>query len=98
MSNLYKFIVAVNTEKWFTGTDAAENFQIELLDPVKTLNCVGSLDKLKSLNYKHIPQTLKFKDDGNKKTPSFLIEQQNKQEREKCQIELSMARARGAMI
>ena len=88
----------VNGEKWFTGSEAAENFQIELLDPVKTLNCVGSLDKLKSLNYKHIPKTLKFKDDGNKTPTSFLIEQQNKQEREKCQIELSMAMARGAMI
>lgn len=88
----------VNGEKWFAGSEAAENFKIELLDPLETLNCVGSLDKLKSLNYKHIPKTLKFKDDGNKMPPSFLVEQQNKQEREKCQIELSMARARGAVI
>ena len=88
----------VNSEKWFTGTEAAENFQIELLDPVQTLNCAGSLNKLKSFNFKKIPEILKFKDDGDKKPPSFLIEQQNKQEREKRQIELSMARARGAMI
>jgi len=88
----------VNAEKWFTGNEAAKNFKITLLDPVQTLNCAGSLNKLKSFNFKKIPDILRFKDDGNKNPPSFLVEQQNKQEREKRQIELSMARARGAVI
>lgn len=87
----------VNAEKWFTGTEAAENFQIELLDPVQTLNCVGSLDKLKALNYRKIPETLKFKDDGNKNPPSILFEEQQRQQKlyedRKKQIEIALAKS-----
>ena len=86
----------ISEETWLTGSEAAEIFQIELLEPVKTLNCVGSLNKLKALNYRKIPETLKFKDDGNKNPPSVLSEQQRQQklyEDRKKQIEIALAKS-----
>ena len=88
----------LNEETWFTGDEAAEYFDIELMEPLKAVNCAGSLEKLKALNYKKIPEILKFKDDENQNPPSILFEQQNKQEKEKRQIELAIARARGMLI
>lgn len=51
----------VNTETWFTGTEAAKTFQIELLEPAKAINAVG-LDKLRGSN---IPTALKVFDREN---------------------------------
>lgn len=52
----------LNSEKWLTGTEAAENFQIELIEPVKVLNCFGNKAKLKAAGIKNIPQPLNFLD------------------------------------
>ena len=86
----------VNQETWLTGAECAKIFDVELLESVKTLNCVGNLDKLKALNYRKIPETLKFKDDGNKNPPSVLSEQQRQQklyEDRKKQIEIALAKS-----
>lgn len=50
----------MNTETWFTGEEAAEKFKIELVAPVKTLNAIGNIEKLKALGIKHIPTALNF--------------------------------------
>ena len=86
----------VNQETWLTGAECAKIFDVELLESVKTLNCVGSLDKLKALNYRKIPETLKFKDDGNKKPPSILFEKQQQQKLEdeqKMKIQIALAKS-----
>lgn len=86
----------VNAETWFTGSDAAENFQIELLDQVQTLNCAGSRDKLKNLNYQKIPELLKFADDRNKNPPSILFEKQHQQklkDEQKKKIQIALAKS-----
>lgn len=57
----------VEDETWLTGKDAAEKFQIEVLDATKTMNCVGSLEKLKAIGAKKIPPSLNFF--GEQKTP-----------------------------
>ena len=71
----------MNQETWLTGEEAIQYFNIEPLDSVKTVNCVGSRDKLKTLNYKKIPETLKFKDDGDKNSPSFLVQDNCKKQK-----------------
>ena len=86
----------VNAETWFTGTEVAEKFQIELLDQVQTLNCAGSRDKLKNLNYQKIPELLKFADDGNKNPPSILFEKQHQQklkDEQKKKIQIALAKS-----
>ena len=89
----------VNAETWFTGSEAAENFQIELLDQVQTLNCAGSRDKLKNLNYQKIPELLKFADDGNKKPPSILFEQQrNLKEEQNKKIQIALVKAKSITL
>lgn len=91
----------VDNETWLTGTEAAEIFTIELMEPLKALNCVGSLDKLKSLHYQQIPEALKFKDDGKhiEAPPSILFEQQRKmREDQNKKIQIALARAKGAMV
>lgn len=83
----------VNDETWLTGAEAAKIFDIELMESMKALNCVGTLDKLKTLHYQRIPETLKFKDDGKHTEPplSILFEQEKK-------IQIALARAKGAII
>lgn len=49
----------VNATTWFTGVEAADKFKIDLLPPVKTLNAVGNVDKLKAMGVQ-IPQSLIF--------------------------------------
>ena len=89
----------VNQETWLTGADAAKLFKVELMEPLKTVNCMGSLDKLKAMNYQKIPEALKFKDDGNKTPPSFLIEQQQKlQDEQNKKIRIALTRAKSTMI
>lgn len=91
----------VNRETWLTGEEAIRSFNIELLDSVKTVNCIGSLDKLKSLNYKKIPEALKFKDDEKQNSPSFLVQNDCKKQifdNSMKEIEIALARSRGLMI
>lgn len=49
----------VESETWLTGEEAARKFQVEVLNPVKTLNAVGNIDKLKAMGTK-IPPSLNF--------------------------------------
>lgn len=51
----------VEAETWLTGEEAAEKFQVKLLNPVKTLNAVG-IDKIKALGIKNLPP-LNFSND-----------------------------------
>ena len=51
-------------ESWLTGQEASAYFNVEILEPVKILNCAGSLEKLKSLKYKNIPKEIQFDSGG----------------------------------
>lgn len=44
----------VDAETWLTGEEAAQKFQVKLLNPVKTLNAVG-IDKIKALGIRKLP-------------------------------------------
>lgn len=91
----------MNQETWLTGGEAVEFFNIELLEPMKSMNCAGNLDKLKSLHYQRIPETLKFKDDGDKNSPSFLVQNNCKKQifdNSIKKIEIALARSRGLMM
>ena len=74
----------MNQETWLTGEEAVKFFDIELLEPLKAMNCAGSLEKLKFLNYKNIPQNLKF--------DSIKTDEANQK------IKIALARAKGALI
>ncbi len=49
----------MNVETWLTGTQAAEKFQVTLLDPLNVVNCAKSKRKI---HYKNIPSSIKFYD------------------------------------
>lgn len=49
----------VESETWLTGEEAARKFQVKVLNPVKTLNAVGNINKLKAMGTK-IPPSLNF--------------------------------------
>ena len=76
----------VNSETWFTGAECAEYFNVEVLEPLEVVNCIGSAEKLKQRGIKNIPNTLNFM-----KEPSNMAEQQLK-------IKAAIARAKGALI
>lgn len=73
-------------ETWLTGKDAAEKFVIEVLDAEQTLNCVGSLDKLKAIA-KKIPPSLNFISEEKFSPPKQI---------DWTEIEIALARAKGA--
>ena len=76
----------VNQESWLTGQKAAKYFNVEVLEPLKVVNCIGSAEKLKQRGIRNIPNTLNFM-----KEPSNMTEQQLK-------IKAAIARAKGALI
>ena len=53
----------VESETWLTGEEAARKFQVKVLNPVKTLNAVGNINKLKAMGTK-IPPSLNFLDEA----------------------------------
>ena len=72
----------VNAETWMTGTDAAEKFKVEIMPPVKSLNAVGNVKKLKAIGLK-IPESL-----------IFLEETKIKSIDDETKIENALARAK----
>lgn len=74
----------VEDETWLTGKEAAEKFNIELLDALPIVNCAGSLDKLKAIGAKKIPQSLNFSTDK-KQLPDW------------ADVEITLARAKGVI-
>lgn len=78
----------IENETWLTGEEAAKTFKIELLESQTTLNCVGSLDKLKAIGAKNIPQSLNFIS-GEKHISPKQFDWAN--------INIALARAKGAV-
>lgn len=79
----------VEDETWLTGEEAAKTFEIELLESQTTLNCFGSLNKLKAMGAKKIPQSLNFIL-GEKNTSPKQVDW--------SEIEITLARAKGAVV
>ena len=79
----------VEDEIWLTGEEAIKTFEIELMESQKTLNCFGSLDKLKAMGAKKIPQSLNFIS-GEKLSPPKQVDW--------SEIKIALARAKGAVI
>ena len=82
----------VNKESWLTGAECADYFNVEILEPVKILNCAGSLEKLKALKYKNIPKGIQFDNGGGGENEIQDIE------RRRQKIRIAIARSKGALI
>ena len=78
----------MNQEKWFTGTEAAEKFKVEVIQPLKFLNYVGDKNKFKAAGTKNIPEPLKFLQEN-----KSLISDEDKNK-----IQLALARAKAALV
>ena len=50
----------MNEETWLTGTEAAQKFNVKLIQPVKALNYVGDRSKLIAAGIKNLPAPLNF--------------------------------------
>ncbi len=50
----------MNNETWFTGTEAAKNFKVELIEPVKILNGIDNINILTAAGIKKLPAPLNF--------------------------------------
>lgn len=73
-------------ETWFTGSAAAEVFDVELLEATPTLNCIGSIDKLKAIGAKKIPPSL-----------NFLPEKKMSVDDDLAEVEIALALAKGVI-
>lgn len=76
----------VEAETWLTGTEAKDIFDIELLDASPTMNCVGSMDKLKAMGAKKIPPSL-----------NFLPEKKMSVDDDWAEVEIALAIAKGVI-
>lgn len=50
----------MNAETWLTGTEAAEKFKVEVIEPVKAVNCILDKNKLIAAGIKNLPAPLNF--------------------------------------
>lgn len=75
----------INATTWLTGTETAEKFKVELIEPLKALNYAGDINKLKARGIK-IPSAL-----------NFLNQPQINNEAAK-KIKIAVARARGSVL
>lgn len=73
-------------ETWLTGTEAKDIFDIELLDASPTMNCVGSMDRLKAIGAKKIPPSL-----------NFLPEKKMSVDDDLAEVEIALALAKGVV-
>ena len=72
----------VEAETWLTGAETAAKFQVKLLNPVKTLNAVGNIEKFKAAGIKNLPP-LNFS---------------NEPDQREAKIKIALAQAKGLMI
>ena len=54
----------MNQETWLTGTQAAEKFKVEVIQPLKVLNYFGDKNKFKAAGIKKFPEPLNFLEDS----------------------------------
>lgn len=72
----------VEAETWMTGEEAAKTFNVKLLNPVKSLNAVGSIDKIKAA--------------GIRKPPPIIFS--NDQDFCEAKIKIALAKTKGLVI
>lgn len=76
----------MNDETWLTGTEAAQKFKVELLEPVKVLNCVENKEILKAMGISHIPPSLNF------------LDKSTLQKEDEDKIRIALSRAKGVLL
>lgn len=57
----------MEAETWLTGEEAANIFDVQVLSPVKALNAVGNIDKLKAMGIT-VPPSLNFSNEVDPRT------------------------------
>lgn len=88
----------INAETWLTGAEAAQKFKVKVIEPVKALNYVGSINTLKAAGIKKIPAPLNFlqENDSSANIPnseSIRNLKPNISDEEKIKIALARAKA-----
>ena len=81
-----------NAETWMTGAEAASVFNIELLEPVKAVACAGS----GKARFRNIPDAIQFETKPLQE-PERAIDR-SAEELAKAEIEIALAKAKGAML
>lgn len=88
----------INAETWLTGAEAAQKFKVKVIEPVKALNYVGSINTLKAAGIKKIPAPLNFlqENDSSANIPNrqtFADLKPNISDEDKIKIALARAKA-----
>lgn len=88
----------MNSETWLTGTEAAQKFKVEVIQPVKALNFAGNRKKLLAAGIKQIPAPLNFlqENDSSANIPNsqtFANLKPNISDEDKIKIALARAKA-----
>lgn len=89
----------VNDETWLTGKEAAEIFDIELLEPVEAVACAGK----KFVDFKKAPKDLHFSARDEPEPEPVIVPKQeepvkDKNAVEKCRVETALALAKGVLL
>ena len=65
----------MNQETWLTGTEAAEKFKVEVIQPLKVLNYIGDKNKLKVAGIKKFPAPLIFLADSQEQKINEILKE-----------------------
>ncbi len=76
----------VEEETWLTGAEAAEIFDIKLLEPLKAVACVGKA------HFKHAPENIRVE------PPPADETEEDVDDEAKAEIEVALALAKGALL
>lgn len=76
----------VEEETWLTGEEAAEIFDIKLLEPLKAVACVGKA------HFKHAPENIRVE------PPPAAETEEDVDDEAEADIEIALALAKGAML
>ena len=92
----------VESETWLTGAEAAQYFDIEVLESSQAMNCIGNADKLKAIGCKKIPD-LNFadirQDDNNEPSKDARLQKDmaNVKEDKEKRVKIALALAKGTV-
>jgi len=91
----------INAETWLTGAEAAQKFRVKVIEPVKALNYVGNINKLKAAGIKKIPAPLNFlqENDSSANIPNRQTFADLKPDiSDEDKIKIALARAKAVLV
>ena len=83
-----------NKETWLTGTEAAKIFDIELMEPLKAVACVGN-----KARFRNTPEGIRFMAEAlPDKKPGQAIDEAASAADDEAEVEIALALSKGAML